>query len=96
MKSRDYRLIAEFMGWTTSHPFIDSWDWLMPVVIKIVTENNSAGSFTSPTYMSGNNKYTFEILPDQQNGVYAVGDNMFEAAYTAVVEFIKNNQNHKR
>ena len=66
-----------------------SWDWLMPVVEKILKDNMSCCNYGAPHYCSGQEGWYFIILDDQKNCQQAEGESMLEATYKAVVEFIK-------
>lgn len=73
-----------------------NWDWLMPVLEKILNDNKSCANMGAKGYLSFvPEKYIFSMLDDQINGVATDSEiSLIEAVYKAVVEFIKK-QNEK-
>ena len=74
--------------------FHSSWDWLMPVVEKIINSNCSSAELCGEWYLNSS-KYSFSMLNDQTNSCEGNSKNsLIEATWLAVVEFIKwYNQN---
>lgn len=66
-----------------------SWDWLMPVVEKIINSNCSSAELCGEWYLNSS-KYSFSMLNDQTNSCEGNSKNsLIEATWLAVVEFIK-------
>jgi hypothetical protein len=100
------KLIAEFMGIRRGHKYLDldvsveyqfellcsaselqfnlSWDWLMPVVEKI-SKNY--------VYYQSNDSGKWQILIDIAS-INIVSENLLEAVWRAIVEFIQWNNKH--
>lgn len=68
------------------------WDWLMPVVEKILKENMSCCTYGAPQYCSGQEGWYFTMLDDQKNCQQAEGDTMLKATYEAVVNHLKQKE----
>lgn len=66
-----------------------NWNWLMPVVEKIISDNLSTCRFSSPESCSGQKDWFFSMLDDQTNRQESYANSMQKATYKAVVEFIK-------
>jgi len=75
------------------------WDWLMPVVEKMITMYDSQCLFEHPRYTNIDDKWKFhfEALSDCKCRADGKGETMLEATYKAVIEFIKwYNKNKKK
>ena len=99
MKTDDFKktneIIAQFMRGKPSPPnwtwdYHETWDSLMPVIEKIISEEKSMFYFAAPNFIPGVEHYTFSMLSDTDNGFKKTGDNFFEMMYEGVVEYIKN------
>lgn len=68
-----------------------SWDWLMPVVIKMVTMYHSQCMFEHPGYTNIDSKWKFhfEALNDCKCVTNGDGETMLESTYKAIVKFVK-------
>lgn len=64
-----------------------SWEWLVPVVEKILLMNGSSGLVMTPDYLGGE-MYEFSMLDDCKVPAQGSGKTMIEAVYNAVVQFV--------
>lgn len=88
------RLIAEFMDRDKAHDKRDkiyhyhsSWDWLMPVVEKIINDRSSCCTFSGKDYLP---KLSFSMLDDERHPFQGESENSLkEACFQAVVKYIK-------
>ena len=81
---------------TYYHDYNISWDWLMPVVEKILNDNTSCCSYGAPHYFSEQEEWRFTMLDDQLNDQQGEGDTMIDSTYKTVVKFITwYNKNQK-
>jgi hypothetical protein len=74
-----------------------SWDWLMPVIEKILAMYDSQCSFEHPKYLNIDNKhrFSFNLIDDCRGSQSGEGNTLIEASYNAVVKFIKWYNNKK-
>ena len=95
----DNLIIAEFMmGKPSPSPnwewdYHKSWDSLMPVIEKIIKEQESIFYITAPNFIPGQNNHTLSMLSYTDHHVIKRGNNFFEMAYQSVVEYLKNKKN---
>jgi hypothetical protein len=69
----------------------ESWDRLMPVVLKIIFECSSNCYFWANGYLANSNgKYGFAMLDDQTNGTEATHETPILAVWQCVVNYLKN------
>jgi hypothetical protein len=76
----------------------NEWNWLMPVVEKIIRQHESSCYFCAPGYLSSSpDMFHFGMLDDTNVTETSEGNSMIEAAWRAVVSFIKSfNKNLER
>jgi hypothetical protein len=70
----------------------ESWDRLMPVLMKILDENSSCCHF-APSHFFGSivkGKWDFSMLDDQTNSEQASNDNPILAVWQCVVSYLKS------
>jgi hypothetical protein len=73
-----------------------SWDSLMPVLLKVLSENQSDFLIQDPKMISGNyNLYAAYLFSDQKNCLCVTRHSAIEAVWNAVVEYIKSKNNGK-
>lgn len=71
------------------------WNWIMPVVLKIVAEYQSQAMIAHPGYSSypmGNKKWLFEMLSDCTVAADGQNEDPLLATYDAVVNFLSKNK----
>ena len=69
----------------------ESWDRLMPVVLKIIFECSSNCYFWTNGYLvNSNGKYGFAMLDDQTNGTEATHETPILAVWQCVVSYLKS------
>jgi len=93
-----YNLMSPYYGFTMVNrtrtscnadelQFHISWDWLMPVVEKIINDQSSECQFTGEGYLP---KITFSMLNDSKHSFSGESEtNLIEATWIGVVDFIK-------
>lgn len=70
-----------------------SWDWLMPVIQKILTDMQSSCILEHPgycNYPSGNKNWGFSMCDDCTTSQSGHNEVLITAAYDAVVAYIKH------
>jgi len=65
-----------------------SWDWLMPVIEKIIDEEMSSCMFTGDGYLSGAGK-TFSMMDDHKTPFQGNDDKWIRAAWIAIVQYLE-------
>ena len=65
----------------------ESWDWLMPVIEKIIEKHNSQCYFEHPSFLNVGQTY-FVMLDDTIMKEQGRGDTMIDAAYKAVINYV--------
>ena len=106
-KNEKDKLIADYMelfvselhgelcyaDWDGMHSvkYDTEWNWIMPVVLKIISEYKSMAIIEHPgypTYPDGNKMWGFSMLPDYTISSSGNNEEPLLAAYEAVVEFL--------
>lgn len=67
-----------------------SWNWLMPVVEKIVGEDSSNFHVDAPGYLYSGGLWGFNMLDDNVNGQSERSHSLIQAVYVSVVRYIKS------
>ena len=80
--------------------YYNEWQWLMPVVEKIINDNSSACDFSGLGFYSnyyGEQTYNFSMLTDDKRQVDGSSKiSLIEACWLAVVEYCTHyNETHK-
>lgn len=88
--SDDQYVSPDGAAWLVEYIPYSSWDWLMPVVIKLLSEHQTDFILYDPKYLNNLGKYEVMIANDCKVGTTSVGDTAIEATYNAVVQMIKN------
>ena len=70
-----------------------SWDWLMPVIIKIIDENSSDFQLTGKDFLPEIKSY---LLSDHKKSIISSGKSHLEAAYSAVVYYLKKYETKRK
>ena len=89
------RIIAEFMRGKPSPPnwswdYHKNWNSLMPVLCKILCDEEGMMYFSAPNYVPSVNKYHISILSDTDIAIKKAGDNLFDIIYEGVLVYLKN------
>jgi len=110
-KNEKNKLIADYMelsvselhgdlcyaDWDGMHSvkYDTEWNWIMPVVVKIIAEYKSQAMIEHPgycNYPSGNKNWGFSMLSDCTVGADGQDEDPLLATYKAVVTFLTENK----
>lgn len=93
----EYTTLNNKLIYSESLQYHSSWDKLMPVVDKILTDNSSFCNISGPGSLSMTKEWCFDFLTDQTNGNSNYGKTLIEAVYKSVIDYIKwYNKNKKQ
>jgi hypothetical protein len=74
----------DFMGYHRE------WEWLMPVIEKILKNCSSNCHVSAPGYLSGSDNWYFNMLNDQKDGESVAAKTLIDAMYKTVVLYLKS------
>jgi len=89
------KFLIDKLGADGHYKFNQSWNWLMPVVEKILNKHSSCAevSFTGKEYLP---KISFSILCDYKRQYHGESEkSLLEAVYLGVIQYIKDHNERK-
>lgn len=88
--SDDEYVSPDGAAWLAEYIPYTSWDWLMPVVIKLLSKHQTDFTMYNPGYLNISDDYEVLIATDCKTGSEGRGKTAIEATYKAVVHMIKS------